>query len=39
MTLNNKFLLMLREFKTDQFFVEKTKLANNLYVESLNHLS
>ena len=30
---------MLGEFKTDQFFVEKTKLANNLYVENLNHLS
>ena len=26
---------MLGEFKTDQFFVEKTKLANNLYVENL----
>ena len=30
---------MLGEFKTDQFFVEKTKLANNLYLENLNHLS
>ena len=30
---------MLGEIKTDQFFVEKTKLANNLYVESLNDLS
>ena len=33
------FLLMLGEFKTDQFFVEKIKLANNLYVKNLNHLS
>ena len=38
-TSNNRFLLMLGEFKTDQLFVEKTKLANNLYVENLNHLS
>ena len=38
-TSNNRFLLMLGEFKTDQFFVEKTKLANNLYVENMNHLS
>ena len=38
-TSNNRNLLMLGEFKTDQFFVEKTKLANNLYVENLNHLS
>ena len=30
---------MLGEFKTDQFSVEKMKLANNLYVENLNHLS
>ena len=30
---------MLGEFKSDQLFVEKTKLANNLYVENLNHLS
>ena len=30
---------MLGEFKTDQFFVEKTKLAKNLCVENLNHLS
>ena len=29
---------MLREFETEQFFVEKTKLANNLYVENLNNL-
>ena len=29
---------MLREFKTEQFFVEKTKLANNLHVENLNNL-
>ena len=37
-TSNNRFLLML-EFKNDQLFVEKTKLANNLYMEHLNHLS
>ena len=30
---------MLEEFKGDQFFVQKTKLANNLYVENLNHFS
>ena len=30
---------MLREFKTDQFFVQKTKLAKNFYVENLNYLS
>ena len=30
---------MLGEFKTDQICVEKTKLTNNLYVESVNHLS
>ena len=35
-TLNNRFLLMLGEFKSDQIFVEKTKLTNNLYVENLN---
>ena len=29
---------MLGEFKSDQLLVEKTKLANNLYVENLNHL-
>ena len=33
---NNRFLLMLGEFKSDQIFVEKTKLTNNLYVENLN---
>ena len=38
-TSNNTNLLILGEFKTDQFFVEKTKLANNLYVENLNHFS
>ena len=38
-TSNNRFLLMLGEFKSDQFFVEKTKLVNNFYVENLNHLS
>ena len=30
---------MMGEFKSDQRFVEKTQLANNLYVENLNHLS
>ena len=30
---------MLAESKNDQLFVEKNKLANNLYVENLNHLS
>ena len=39
MTSNNRFLLMLEEFKSDQLFVEKAKLANNLHVENLNHLS
>ena len=29
---------MLGEFKTDQFFVEKTKLANNLYVSPTNYV-
>ena len=29
---------MLGEFKSDHFFVEKTNLANNLYVENLHHL-
>ena len=38
-TSNNRFLLMLGEYKSDQLFVEKTKLANNLYVENVNHLS
>ena len=38
MTSNNRFLLILGEFESDQRFVEKTKLANNLYVENLNHL-
>ena len=37
-TSNNRFLLMLGKLKTDQFFVEKTKLANDLYVENLNYL-
>ena len=36
--LNNRFLLILEEFKSNQIFVDKTKLANNLYVENLNHL-
>ena len=30
---------MLGEFKSDQLFAEKTKLANNLYVENLKHIS
>ena len=30
---------MLGESKSDQLFVEKMKLANDLYVENLNHLS
>ena len=30
---------MLGEFKSDQLFVEKEKLASNLYMENLNHLS
>ena len=30
---------MLGEFKSDQLVVEKKKLANNLYVKNLNHLS
>ena len=38
-TSNNKFLLMLREFKSYQLFAKKTELANNLYVDNLNHLS
>ena len=38
-TSNNRFLLILGEFKSDQNFVRKTKLTNNLYVENLNHLS
>ena len=38
-TSNNKFLLMLGEFKSCQLFVKKMKLVNNLYVENLNHLS
>ena len=29
---------MLGEFKSDQYFVEKMKLANDLYVGNLNHL-
>ena len=27
---NNRFFLMLGEFKSDQLFVEKMKLENNL---------
>ena len=30
---------MFGEFKSDQFFIEKTKLANNLYVEISCHKS
>ena len=30
---------MVGEFKSVQLFVEKAKLANNLYLENLNHLS
>ena len=33
------FLLMFGKFKSDQLFVRKMKLANNFYVESLNHVS
>ena len=29
---------MLGEFKSDQLFVDKTKLANSLCVENLNRL-
>ena len=38
-TSNNRVLLMVGEFKSVQLFVEKAKLANNLYLENLNHLS
>ena len=38
-TSSNRLLLMLREFESGQLFVEKMKLANNLYAENLNHLS
>ena len=38
-TSNNIFLLMLGEFKSDQLFIEKAKLATILYVKNLNHLS
>ena len=31
--------MILGEYRSDQLFVEKTKLANNIYVENLNHLS
>ena len=37
-TSNNRFLLMLGEFKSDHFFGAITKLTNILYVENLNHL-
>ena len=30
---------MFGKFKSDQLFVEKTKLANNFYEESRNHVS
>ena len=39
MTLNNIFFMILGEYISDQLFLEKTKLANNFYVENLNHLS
>ena len=38
-TSNNIFLLMLGEFKSDQHFVEQTKLAKYWHVENLNQLS
>ena len=31
--------MILGEYISDQLFVEKTKHANNFYVENLNHLS
>ena len=31
--------MMLGEFKSDQFFVQKKKLAKNLYVENMNYFS
>ena len=37
-TSNNRFLLMSQEFKSDQIFVEITKLANNLHLENPNDL-
>ena len=30
---------MLVEFKSDQLFVKKTELADNLHAENLNHLT
>ena len=39
LTTNNRFLLMLGTFKSDQLFAEKTKLENTLHVDNLNHLS
>ena len=38
-TSNNRFILIFENFKSDQPFVGKTKLANNFYVENLNHFS
>ena len=38
-TSNNRILLMVGEFKSVQLFAEKAKLANNLYLANLNHLS
>ena len=37
-TSNNRFLLMFQEFKSDQFYAQKAKLANNWDMENLNHL-
>ena len=40
LTTNNRFLLMLGTFKSDQLFAEKKKkLENTLHVDNLNHLS
>ena len=38
LTTNNRFLLMLGTFKSDQLFAEKKKLENTLHVDNLNHL-
>ena len=39
LTTNNRFLLMLGIFESDQLFAEKKKLENTLHVDNLNHLS
>ena len=39
LTTNNRFLLMLGIFESDQLFTEKKKLENTLHVDNLNHLS